>query len=419
MSVRPPDRVPSILEDSSRWPLLQAVREAMARLGDGRSPALLTFTSSRGGGKTTFLRAVQTDPEIQQQAAWIGTFDAARQECSEIIRTVRASLNVAPPGSNSVLIIDNLDALLRGDGEALFELEREILLELIERGDALILAASRVELLPWRENEVIYRQETRRIPLLTPTETAASLKGSGLEGVQAFRATLGHPILVAWLQSDPRLSKQDLAQRAGEYFLQDLRESETRGLGQIASLMPAFNVLALRKALNKDNDENEDLISNYMDQIHELTGQGLVQWELQIGAYRFTESAVRCLLARQFLYQEPERFYTIQGIAARYFQDEARSPAYLHQHLVSAVYHLAQSYQPLGQREAGERCLEWIEASSAYWSHANWDRILQAWKTGAGEPAVQGEMVELMGEKAYRRITQRIEKNQHNREANL
>jgi hypothetical protein len=122
--------------------------------------------------------------------------------------------------------------------------------------------------------------------------------------------------------------------------------------------------------------------------------------------YRHYDSTIRRLLARGLRHQQPADFDRIHRSAAEYYQLEARRATYLHHHLVSALYHLAQAHRSEGPAAVGERCLRWVQERSKSWIGADWNAVARAWQTGAGDVTVVDELKELIGSEVYVQITQ-------------
>jgi hypothetical protein len=133
-----------------------------------------------------------------------------------------------------------------------------------------------------------------------------------------------------------------------------------------------------------------------------------VFWDVSIGSYRFTDSAVRRLLTRWVLNDTPERYQEIQQMAWEYFQEEAKGPGYLHLHLVSAVYHRAQTMRLQASRDVGETIIKWVKDNVEDWQSARWSDVLVAWQSGAGEESVRQEIEHLIGVKNFSAIEAEI-----------
>jgi len=116
-------------------------------------------------------------------------------------------------------------------------------------------------------------------------------------------------------------------------------------------------------------------------------------------------------LFRHILFSDPDRFDKVQQVASEYFQSEARSPGYLHLHLLSAIYHMAQAERKLSQLVTGQQCLAWFGSNRESWQSARWGEVLAAWQTGAGEKAVCEEIQGLIGLRQYNALTRKIKKS--------
>jgi hypothetical protein len=309
-----------------------------------------------------------------------------------------------------VLLLDNIDDLLRRSiaGEVFFEFEQEIILPLIERADTLIIATSQIELNQWREDDIRVRQVNIQIPAWEEHEVAAMAQKAGMDANEVFALTFGQPKAVGWLLKNQSLSAKELAGKAADYFLEGIPD-EARSIAKIICLMPVFNAFVLQKMVNPDPSQPEEV--PYMEclaWIKEYIRRGLVFWDVSIGLYRFTDSAVRRLLARWVLNNEPEHYQKIQQMAQVYFEEEAKGPGYLHLYLVSAVYHRGQTMRLQASREVGEAVVQWVQYNLEDWQSARWDDVLAAWQGGAGEESVRQEIEHLIGVKYFSMIETEI-----------
>jgi hypothetical protein len=132
--------------------------------------------------------------------------------------------------------------------------------------------------------------------------------------------------------------------------------------------------------------------------------------------YRFTDNAVRRLLARQILFQSRKKFDEVHRVASEYYQAEATRPGYLHMHLVSAIYHLAQTINASGSQEIGKQCLNWVKSKINSWLSARLDEVIVAWENGAGEQGIAEEIKALIGQNYFKKITQQIKTAKRNLE---
>ncbi|HEY77182.1 MAG TPA: hypothetical protein G4O00_13580 [Thermoflexia bacterium] len=301
------------------------------------------------------------------------------------------------------MLLDDLGELLRRDeGEPFFELEREVVCPILERGDTLIVATSHAPLIQWREYDVRIRMKNMPIPPLTREEVAIWAELRQMDPQRVFALSLGYPQILAWLQRQPDLSQDQVDRRIVERFLSTLPE-ESRRLAEVASLFPAFDLASLRCALSAEED-SESFYGKYLERIQALIRSGLVFWDVEtVGAYRFRVGVVRRLLARSFLHRHPEESIQIHRRAAAYYQREALRYAYLDRVLVSALYHTAHAYRT---ESPGGVCLQWVKDTLYRWKGANWDAVLRAWRTGAGDPEVVEELRDLLGAIVMRQITQ-------------
>jgi hypothetical protein len=117
------------------------------------------------------------------------------------------------------------------------------------------------------------------------------------------------------------------------------------------------------------------------------------------------------LLARHIMYKDSDRFGKVQRVASEYFRSEARSPGYLHMHLVSAIYHFAQTRREISPQEIGQECLDWVRSNRSFWLSARWADVLSAWQNGAGEKSVREEIRDLITSKQFNAITRELKES--------
>jgi hypothetical protein len=156
----------------------------------------------------------------------------------------------------------------------------------------------------------------------------------------------------------------------------------------------------------EDEKVQNDMLTWYNDRINELTQRWIVQFDSQVGAYRFTDDAVRRLISRNVQLTSQKEFIRIHQIAADYYQEEAKNTSYLSQLFVSAIYHLAQLHTARSKDNPGAACLRWIKEMQTRWLGANWEQVLHAWETGSGNESVKDEINLLIGSKYFSKITE-------------
>jgi hypothetical protein len=231
------------------------------------------------------------------------------------------------------------------------------------------------------------------------------LKGTEIDPNGAYRLTFGQPKMLAMHIEKPQWTDKEISHKAVDYFLEDL-EPEPREIARIASLLPAFNIYILRKIRKDDASEDEGLLSDYHDYVNELTRRGMIQYDADLGAYRFTDDSVRRLLALDYRFSDLKHYDEAQGIAAEYFEEEAKGAAFLPRLIVSAVYHQAQVNRKLSQAKRGDLCIRWIRRMRNSWNGANWEQVLSMWESGLNSSELRDELVSLIGDKTFKKITQ-------------
>ncbi|MGC8947503.1 MAG: hypothetical protein ACP5N6_15260, partial [Anaerolineae bacterium] len=377
--------------------VIAIVRASPQALSPDKLPLLLVFWSGRGGGKTTLLHRLQ-DRLADIADVWLaGLWDVHTGSWKDLASQILDVFQQAPDGRHKLLLLDNLDALLRADGgEPFFAFEHQVLRELVGRGDTLVIATSRAPLIQWREYDIRIAVQNHHIPPLSREEVADWARARGLDPERAFALSLGHPQVLAWLEEQPDLPPEEIDRRVAALFLEGLPE-KTRQMAEVVSLFPAFDLAVLRPLLSGEED-TESFYGEYTERLEELMGAGLVAWDGEVGAYRFREGTVRRLLARGLRRRDPGRFSHIHRVAADYYRQEAMRATYLHRTLLSALYHTAWA-------NSGEACVRWVEDTLGMWMSAPWEKVLIAWQTGAGDEATREELRELIGPDAFERIT--------------
>jgi hypothetical protein len=327
------------------------------------------------------------------------TLDEIRNGISNNINTLEADHSLA-------VLLDNFDLLLRNDidGSDFFALEREIILPAVEKGSCLFIITSQIELTQWREDEVRQCQQSFLIPSFSRRETNTFIQKRGLDSRSVYDLTFGHPKAIDWLWKEPGLSEEDISTKAFDYFLEGLAPDIQQLAGQVC-LMPLFNPFLLHSIESEGTSGAGILYLKHLDQIRELIGVGLVYWDISVGAYRFRDNAVRRLLARRLRLRNPQPFQNVNEIANEYYQSEARSAGYLHRHLVCAVYHKANTLRGQENNDVSEICWNWVCENLTNWIGAQWPEVLEMWVSGNHDPAFAEEMKDLIGLKAFEKIT--------------
>ena len=389
---------------ASRINLFSNILSALENTDSKNIPLLLVFWGSRGCGKTTFLTEAQKRLSSNSEIEIAGFWDMSKSNSHDLPSLILEAVKNKSAKYKAV-IIDNMDVLLKDpSGRDFFDFESNAILPLIEQGDTLIIAGSQVELSLWQEYDVRLRQENHHLGPLDLDEIKEIIKGTEFNAETVYELTFGQPKVLEEYLSHPRWTERDTTRFASDYFLEELPD-ETRGIAQTVSLFPAFNVFILRKALGDEKKEDEGLLSKYNDQIDELTRHWIIQYDTDTGAFRFTDNAIRRLLALHFAISRPKQFDRIQRIAAEYFQEEAKSASYLPQLIVSAVYHQAQANRALSEGRRGAHCVNWVEKMRDYWNGADWEQVIEMWGSGAGNLELKNEIVSLIGTRHYQKIS--------------
>jgi hypothetical protein len=397
--------------DNLRLSFLEKVVDAYQSLESGQSnQVLLTFWGNKGIGKTTLLLKIVRHLTINFAVSPI-FIDMNSDSFDEVKVAVDKAIENLDQEKHSVVLFDNIDVLLRtpAGGAEFFEFEHNIILPLIERRDVLIVTSSQIEINQWREDDVQISQSSYHLPAFHREDVLQMFSESGLDAETAYDFTLGQPAAVQWLLENPNYGKEEIAQKAFHYFLEGIPETAIK-IAEIISVLPIFNGFVLKEIISQDNKASVEYM-DVLEWLKEYIRRGLVYWDVEIGSYRFTDSAVRRLLARYFAYQQSNKFYARHEFAMQYFQAEARSPGYLHMHLPSAIYHYAQilTLQGKSVKEVGKNCMQWIQSNLNAWLSARWDEVLENWKNGLGEQAIRDEIIEMIGKATFDTITSELE----------
>lgn len=388
---------------ASRLNLADKVLNALGRMANDAPPLLLVFWGSRGSGKTTFLEEVKKRLSAEADVGVAGLWDMGKTAVKGLPSKILKSVEKKKETYKAV-IFDNMDVLLKDpSGRDFFDLETNLILPLVERGDTLIIVGSQLELTQWQEYDVRLRQENYQLGPLSRDEVRDMLKGGKPDAETVHNLTFGHPKVMEEYLTHRTWKKADAARFASKYFLEDL-PAETEEIAQIASLFPAFNVYILKKSRGDGDSEDDGLLARYNGQINELTRRWIIRFDTDSGAYRFTDNAVRRLLALDYALKQPKRFAGIQHIAADYFEEEAKSAAFLPQLIVSAVYHQAQTVRAQAPDKRGAHCVKWVRSMRDHWNGANWKQVLQKWESADGDPELKDEILSLIGEKYHKKI---------------
>ncbi len=235
-------------------------------------------------------------------------------------------------------------------------------------------------------------------------EIKETVKTMKLDAETVYNLTFGQPKVLEQYLSHSKWTKKDITRFASNYFLEELL-TKTQEIAQVVSLFPAFNAYILRKVQGNANREDDGMLAQYNDQINELTRRWIVQFDTDSGAYRFTDNAIRRLLALHYASSYPKKFADIQCVAAEYFQEEAKSASFLPQLIVSAIYHQAQSNHAQSEAKRGAHCVKWVASMRDYWNGANWKQVIEKWESADDNPELKDEILSLIGNRHYKKIS--------------
>ncbi len=391
--------------------LVYTVQESLMRLHKEDALAVLDFWAPRGGGKTTFLSLLCTAwADLLSEVVLLGPWDARAMPPSQMAHDILVAIDKAPIEKRKLVLVDNLDNLLKiGGGKPFIQFEEEVARTVIERGDTVLIVTSLFPIVQWKEYDVRVQQRSIHIPPLNKEDVREWAENHDMGPERALHLSMGYPQVLAWLQETPDLSEEAIDRRIESYFREGLSEKAGEA-AEITSAFLSFDLDILQKvdvALGSSisPEKEEDIYGEYADLIRELIAAGLVFWEVNVGAYRFRDSVVRQLIARSFRHRRPDDFQKLQNVAADYYTSEARHASYLDRTLISAIYHLAYTHGS----EGPERALHWVKSTLDLWNSAPWDRVLRVWISGMGDDYVLMEMKELLGLSVWEQITHLLE----------
>ena len=375
-------------------------------------PLLFIFWGSRGSGKTTFLNTVEEKLSANSDIEILGFWNAADFTASTLSSSIKETVD-KKSSKTKLILIDNLDSLLQdSSGKELFDFESNALLPLIQREDTIIIAASQIEINLWQEYDVRVRQENHQLTPLKIDEIKEFLLETNIDSDHAQTITFGHPKMLEEFIAHPKWTSKEASAYANKYFLEGF-PADTKELTEKASIFPVFDIFILRKVMEDETEDDQkdqtDMLTGYNDKINELTRRWIVQFDVEAGAYRFTDDAVRRLISRNTELTLNNEFIRIHQVAAKYYQEEAKNTLYLAQLFVSAIYHLAHSQRGKSKGTPGAICLRWVRNMQNKWFGANWEQVLSVWESG--NHAVSEEIILLIGSKYYSKITELLSEN--------
>jgi hypothetical protein len=400
--------IPVVLEyknHEERGDIIARVQDALGHLPSSIALALWAVWGSRGIGKTTLLQILQTRLRADTSVNVLGLWDLDQVDAYRFGKHLFDLLTQNADSRKKVVLLDNIDALLRdNEGAAFFDFEHDVIRVLLERNDTLIITTSRSQLRQWREPEVTARLAAYQLRALSVDQIHQVANEINFSAEQIYATTLGHPQAIRWLRDNPDLSASEIAQKAQTYFFAGLSEAANE-FAQLCSSTFIFDIAVLRKILAQtQNDNGAGSYAAFLEHIRELMRVGLVFWDVESGFYRFADNAVRQLCARAFQHQDPARFLAIHSIAATHYQTEAQRVTFLHSSFPSAIYHLASAVSSTA--EARTRCLQWVRENISNWIGADWDKVLEWWETGVGDPTIVQEIQQLIGMETFTQVSQ-------------
>jgi hypothetical protein len=274
-------------------------------------------------------------------------------------------------------------------------MERHLIAPLLSQAGAVVVTASDIPIQrQWRDYETRRRCQTFHLRPLDADEVARLLSFSQPKAIDfAYQATAGHPRAVEWLRQltdgdegrvlkataiERRMWLDQIGENTAEYFLRGLTDDLRETAGQ-ASLLRWFNVSLLRETLPGPKSPDDSV---YLSQINALNRAGLTVWDIDRGAYRFADPAVRQLVARLYSARLKDNGAHTHWIAHTYYAQETRYVEYLYDALPEALYHrlrwnLVQGHAP---EQTLLDCRVWLATEP----HPEWQRAASDdWKAVA------------------------------------
>ena len=153
--------IPVVLEyknHEERGDIIARVQDALGHLPSSTALALWAVWGSRGIGKTTLLQILQTRLRADTSVNVLGLWDLDQVDAYRLGKHLFDTLTQNRDNRKKVVLLDNIDALLRdSEGAAFFDFEHDAIRVLLERNDTLIITTSRSQLRQWRDPEVTAR----------------------------------------------------------------------------------------------------------------------------------------------------------------------------------------------------------------------------------------------------------------------
>jgi len=395
------NRVSQSRSELMKW-LLKVLEDSRA----GGEFALINLWGCLGVGKSHFLKALQTLFETQPNTVVFTPWNAGQIVPDELARQIKQTVQDASETSIKVLLVDDLESLSPEDGSdlpAFLELETQLIAELIQRQDILFIITSTHELRQWHHFEIKMRQVSLPLPPIDKSAIQAVADQLHKPYSEVYAATYGYPLALAWLEDHPQASQLELDQYIAEELLGALSVN-LQHVALISSLLLDFDMAVLQKAAQAAGIE---LAKNYYDHsllVQQLAIAGFVAHDIRNGGYRYTNSAVRRLLARLYRSRSAHAFNAVHTAMADFYQQEAHRTNFLHQFLVNAIYHIAWGHVEQRMDTASRACQEWIIQMTPAWIGADWQLVLHTWESGRGNPDVVEEIIELIGLDTYQKI---------------
>ena len=291
-------------------------------------------------------------------------------------------------------LIDNLDCLLRQNEEVFYWMERVLISPLLALAGSQIVATSGIPIQrQWRDYETRRRCQTLHIQPFDRDDLTQLLNLDDAGIVEyAYQVTAGHPKAIEWYREiigmneinvlnapevQRHLWQQEISKRAKDYFLGKLPQD----LAQTASLLSHlrwFNVALLRN-LMPDAKAVDD--SFYLEKINRLNRAGLTTWDINRGAYRFTDPAVRLLLSEYERGKDPQKCAETHRLSHEYYAGETRYVEYLSDTLPEVIYHYLwwKTTSGTSLSHAAQSCLDWLRSEPYLeWRRAesqNWEEV--------------------------------------------
>lgn len=368
---------------------------------------ILFIHGGAGTGKTCLSRILVETLKKEANLMYVPlkqmkTYDA-------VVKVLTPVLNLEAK-QKAVLVLDDIDSLLDiEDGEGFFRFEREVLLPIVEEEKVNVIATSSLNIRTWREYEVRDCVHSMAIPSLGADALRDWAEKIGVSFEKAMQWTLGYPQMMAWLEQDSDIARQELLAQFVERNLKDITEDQKDFVLEV-SLFPMFNIDLLEKCLGREDMSYGD----FVESLRLMIDIGLITWNSEIGAYTFEDARIRRFFSETLQLQLPDKFKALNNKAKEEFEEETRYVSYLDYSLPGYIYHASvcaglrsnKNWSVWDENEkVGNEIVQWINDRLPDWQGADWKKIRKIWlQEDEGDQEFVKELKHILSETAFVKI---------------